>query len=132
MTLAEQLYGMMQKSMAASQPTDYCTGTVTSADPLEITTAMSAAPLRRSVLILTEPVVEKKIPVLQHTHLDSRNGQTTAALKSVQAVEAGATLPVEGGYILLNRGLAVGDRVVLLRVLHGQKYLVLSRVFEEG
>ena len=38
--------------------------------------------------------------------------------------------PVEGGYIILNRGLEAGDKVLMLRVQNGQKFLVLSRVFE--
>ena len=35
----------------------------------------------------------------------------------------------EMGYLLLNRSLAVGDKVLLLRVQSGQKYIVLSRLF---
>ena len=42
----------------------------------------------------------------------------------------GAQIHIEGGYIILNRALAVGDRVLLLRVQNGQRYIVLSRVFE--
>lgn len=52
------------------------------------------------------------------------------ALTDIQAMENGKPLPVEGGYIILNRGLSVGDKVLLLRVLHGQKFIVLSRIFE--
>lgn len=54
------------------------------------------------------------------------------ALTSVACIENGVTLPVEDGYIILNRGLQVGDIVLLLRVLRGQKFIVLSRVFEGG
>ena len=53
------------------------------------------------------------------------------ALSGVACVEHGKTLPVENGYIILNRALAVGDRVLLLRVLGGQRFLILSRIFEE-
>lgn len=53
------------------------------------------------------------------------------ALSGVACVEHGKTLPVENGYIILNRALEVGDRVLLLRVLSGQRFLVLSRIFEE-
>lgn len=168
MTLAEQLYGMMQRSQEASQPTDLTTGTVTSTSPLEITLSTSMAPLRGSVLSLTASVVERKIPVLAHSHTtaglshahavtglahthtvggsESSQGldgsyatetalvqdafQSSEALQGVACVENGQALPVENGYILLNRGLAVGDKVLLLRAQHGQKYLVLSRIFE--
>lgn len=56
---------------------------------------------------------------------------SSSALNDIQAVENGKPLPVEGGYIILNRGLSVGDRVLLLRVMHGQKFIVLSRIFEQ-
>ena len=129
MTLAEQLYGMMQRSMEASQLTDLCTGTVTSAVPLEITLSTSMAPLRASVLALTANVVEKKIPALSHTHT-ADGAATSSALEDVVCVENGEALPVSGGYILLNRALAVGDKVLMFRTQHGQKYLVLSRIYE--
>lgn len=54
---------------------------------------------------------------------DSRLGE-------IAALENGKALPVEGGYILLNRGLAVGDKVLMLQVMGGQKFIVLSRLFD--
>ena len=57
---------------------------------------------------------------------------SSEALTDIACMEAGKTLPVENGYIILNRGLRTGDKVLLLRVQSGQKFVVLSRVFEEG
>ena len=37
----------------------------------------------------------------------------------------------QGRFYYLNRRLEEGDRVLLLRVQHGQKFIVLSRIFEE-
>ena len=54
---------------------------------------------------------------------DSRLGE-------IAALENGKALPVEDGYILLNRGLAVGDKVLMLQVMGGQKFIVLSRLFD--
>lgn len=168
MNLSETLYMMMQQNQRAGQPTDLRTGTVTSTDPLEISINTAMAPLRREVLLLTESVVEKKIPVLDHVHNTSgfahthqistlshshqySGGTTQSALTSsyttqeslsqdtftsdqrlseIACYENGQPLPAEGGYIILNRALAVGDRVLLLRVQNGQRYIVLSRVFE--
>lgn len=168
MNLSETLYMMMQQNQRAGQPTDLRTGTVTSTDPLEISINTAMAPLRREVLLLTESVVEKKIPVLTHVHDTSgfahthqistlshshqySGGTTQSALTSsyttqeslsqdtftsdqrlseITCYENGQPLPAEGGYIILNRALAVGDRVLLLRVQNGQRYIVLSRVFE--
>lgn len=167
MTLSDVLYNMMQQNMAAGQPTELKIGTVTSTVPLEITVNTAAAPLVEAQLYLTEPVVEKKIPVLVHGHVTSglAHSHTTSglghshtlndnatssdlagsypssealgqdafsssgALEGIVCYENGKALPVEDGYIILNRGLAVGDRVLLLQVQHGQRFLVLSRVF---
>lgn len=86
---------------------------------------------------------------LSHTHTANGSATTTAldgsyassealsqdsfssseALNSVACYENGRPLPVENGYIILNRGLAVGDKVLLLRAQKGQKFAVLSRLF---
>ena len=44
--------------------------------------------------------------------------------------EHGEKLPIEDGFIILNRKLEVGDKVLLWRVLNGQKFVIISRVFE--
>lgn len=205
MNLAETVYLMVQKSMKAAQLTDLRVGTVTSVDPLEVTTDPAMPPIPSSILYLTSAVVEKKIPVLSHSHdvaglshthsvtglshqhstgglshshtvgglghthttdtgstgsalgssyqSDSQltstypsdtqligtypttgalgDVESTSALGNVACVENGVTLPVENGYIILNRALVVGDKVLLLRVQNGQKFIVLSRIFEE-
>lgn len=205
MNLAETVYLMAQKSMKAAQLTDLKVGTVTGVGPLEITVDPAMPPLPAGVLLLTEPVIEKKIPILTHTHeveglshthsvtglshLHNTGGlshshtvdglshthtltegatgsalggsypsdsqltstypsdtqltgtypttgalgdvESSSALGNVACVENGVTLPVENGYIILNRALEVGDKVLLLRVQNGQKFIVLSRIFEE-
>ena len=53
-------------------------------------------------------------------------------LGDIVCYEDGKALPVEDGYIILNRGLAVGDKVLMLRVMRGQQFIILSRIFERG
>lgn len=138
MELKDVLQQMMQQSQAAMQPTDLCIGTVDAVDPLEITISTAMAPLRQEVLYLTENVVEKKIPVVSHSHditvVDTYTGGGSATcsteLSHIVCYENGQALPVEGGYIILNRALQVGDKVLLLKVQKGQKFIILSRVFE--
>lgn len=148
MELKDVLYRMAEKSQAASQPAELIIGTVTSAAPLQITIDTAMAPLQESVLYKTAAVVEKKIPVLAHshtvtglthTHTESEGttgtaltGEypTSAALENIACLENGAPLPAAGGYITLNRGLLAGDKVLLLRVRHGQKFIILSRIYE--
>ena len=138
MELKDILQQMTQESMKSAQLTDLQIGTVTSSDPLEITISSAMAPLRAGVLYLTVDVVEKKIPVVQHSHTikvtDTFTGGGSATcsteLTNIVCYENGTALPVENGYIIFNRALAVGDKVLLLRVQNGQKFVVLSRVME--
>ena len=143
------------------QPTDLQIGTVVKAPPdaaLEISISTAMAPLRQEVLYLAEPVIEKKLPLPRHRHEMSHvhtgvHGPTTnaepsytgysllssGADSSVQGEdilgwEDGKALPLskDGRYIILNPALQPGDKVLLLRVQSGQKFVVLSRVFGGG
>ncbi len=51
-------------------------------------------------------------------------------LDDIACLEDGKKLPVRDGYIILNRGLEAGDKVLLMRVMRGQQFVVLSRIFE--
>ena len=158
MELYEMLQLMMQRSMQGAALTDYVAGTVTQADPLEIKVDNMMQPLQAQSLILTEPVIEKKIPVLSHKHyiktlthnhvcptgtttdglpgqylgessLESSGYDPTLQGENIICYENGEPLPIEDGYIILNRALEVGDRVIMLRVNGGQRFIVLSRSF---
>lgn len=159
MEIYEMLQLMMQQTMKGASLTDYATGTVTQASPLEITTDATMQVLKSPVLILTAAVIEKKIPVLNHQHYISTlthehtcpTGVTSAGLtgqyitetslvsegfnaalqgQNIVCYENGEALPIKDGYIILNRALEEGDKVVMLRVNGGQRFIVLSRVFE--
>lgn len=136
MEFKDILQQLTQESMKSAQLTDLQIGTVTSVSPLEITVSTSMAPLQASVLYLTVNVVEKKIPVLQHNHVihDTYTGggesEDNLMQSDIICYENGTALPVQNGYIILNRALEVGDIVLLLRVQNGQKFVVLSRVME--
>lgn len=128
MELSDAIYQMIQQSQKASQPTDLCVGTVTSAAPLEITINTAMAPLRAPVLYLTSAVIEKKISALSHKH--TVGGESTdIALDAAVCLENGVALPADAEYITINRALKTGDHVLLLRVQSGQKFIVLSRIF---
>lgn len=138
MELAEVLYLFAQDAMKNGGLTDLTIGTVTGVNPLEITTKVAMAPLRQQVLFLTEPVIEKKIPILQHNHVihDTYTGggesEDNLLKNAIVCYEDGKALPVQNGYIILNRALEVGDKVLLLRVMGGKRFIVLSRVFGGG
>lgn len=141
MELVEVLQQIIQENQKAMQPTDLVVGTVTKVKPLEITTDNRAAPLRSPVLYLTESVIEKKVTSFAHNHDTTHNhivtdatiqpaGECSTELTDIVCYENGKALPHDG-FVTLNRGLEVGDKVLLLRVQRGQKYMVLSRVFQE-
>ena len=52
-------------------------------------------------------------------------------LENIICYEDGKPLPVKDGYIIFNRALEIGDKVLLLRVMRGQQFIILSRVFEK-
>ena len=141
MELIDVLHMISEQGRQAAQPSDWVAGTVTAVNPLEITTTNQAAPLRAPVLLLTAAVVEKKITTLAHSHNTVHThvvtdatiqpaGSCSTELSATACYENGEALPYDGSYITLNRALEVGDKVILLRVEHGQKYIVLSRIYE--
>ena len=157
MNLVDALVMVSEATAKASQPCDLEVGTVTTVNPLSVTRDVAQAPLTEAVLILTESVVEKKIPILDHIHhintlghshtcpdggtstnltgsyptLTSlvSEGANSDQTQDIICYEHGQPLPIEDGYIILNRALEVGDKVLLLRVQKGQKFIILSRVF---
>lgn len=130
MDLLETVQSIVQKTVREGFTlTDLVIGTVSKVKPLQITEKNVSDPIPAQALLLTASVVEKKIPVLKHSHMVS-SGSCGDALSSVVCYENGKSLPVEDGYIILNRGLADKDKVLMLRVCGGQRYIVLSRIFE--
>ena len=131
--LIDTLQKIAKNERENSAPVEFLVGTVTNTEPLEITTKTTMLPLKENVLILTEPVIEKKIPITDHTHTitDTYTGGGSASteLTNIVCYENGKALPRRDGYIILNRGLEVGDIVLMLRVLGGQNFIVLSRSF---
>lgn len=162
MDIVEAILRLNMASGDAAQPTDLQIGTVVKTPPedaLEITVSTAMAPLRQEVLYLAEPVIEKKIPLLKHRHkfqhthtgvhgptkdplpepyteysLLSDGSDSTVQDADIRGWENGKVLELskDGKYIILNPALKAGDKVLLLRVQSGQKFIVLSRVYEGG
>lgn len=171
MDLTDVMRQMMQQSMEGYGLSDMTIGTVTSTKPLAVRIRDGMADIPQEALRLTEAVIEKKIPVLEHLHTiagfrhahalpdlththSGEEGETGPALEGsyetedglqqdafdsdkrllkneIVCYEDGKPLPVKDGYIILNRALEAGDKVLLLRVMRGQQFIILSRVFEK-
>lgn len=120
MTLLDALQKIVSDQLKAGQLTDMAVGTVTSVDPLEIVLDVHQAALRGDAIILTDEVREKTIDVSGAGFFQDVNG----TLCAVWGQDSG------GGSsgAIITRPLAVGDKVLLLAVQHGQTYIVLSRL----
>ncbi len=189
MDIVDILHQISEDAMRSYGLADLAVGTVTSEKPLEVKVREDMAALPEETLWLTVGVIEKKIPVLKHTHITAgfkhdhelpdishehevsglshshsgEEGETGSALEGsystetalnesfqtetslnqdafesderltdIFCLEDGKKLPVKDGYIILNRGLEKGDKVLMLRVCRGQQFIILSRIFERG
>lgn len=97
--LIDVLQGIMQENSAALKPADVVMGTVTSVSPLSVQVQATMQNIPAAALILTSAVVAK-----------------------TAQVQGG-----EGGTVIINEDLVVGDKVVMLRVSRGQRYIILSK-----
>ena len=89
---------IMQENQKAMKPTEVAFGTVATVSPLSILVDGTSQPKSEAGLILTEAVIPNTVQV-----------------------QGG------GGLVVVNKGLAVGDKVVMLRVSRGNRYIVLSK-----
>ena len=89
---------IMQENQKAMKPTEVAFGTVATVSPLSILVDGTSQPTSEAGLILTEAVIPTTVQV-----------------------QGG------GGMVVVNKGLAVGDKVVMLRVSRGNRYIVLSK-----
>ncbi len=108
MELKDVIQQMISQTVRASSPTDISIGTVKKASPLEITINPQMAPLRAPVLILTWAVVSHTV--------------------DLPTVNIPGTGPVDLGSVKITEALKAGDKVIMLRVQGGQKFVVLSKV----
>lgn len=103
MDLIEVIQKIQQDGFEQMKPTDLVFGTVVTAAPLTIQIDTLMQPLPEEALIKTEAVMPK-----------SYSG-TTSDGASFTAV--------------INVGIQPGDKVVMLRCQHGQRFIVLSKVY---
>ena len=94
------LQQIAQNTMKAMKPTEKATGTVISAAPLSVQSDITMQPIPASALVLTDSVIERTVPVV-----------------------GGA-----GGTVKVQEGLKAGDKVLMLRVQHGNQYIILSKI----
>lgn len=104
MDILESIQRVIQENYDAQKPAEFTAGTVVSASPLKISIDVQLPPLEGDALILTQ---------------------------AVKAWNEEVNISINGGTqqtaVIYHRALAQGDKVVMLRVAHGQRFIVLSR-----
>lgn len=95
------LQQIIQNNMQGMKLTDLCFGTVATADPVTITLEGTMQPIPAAAIVLCDAVKARSVTVT-----DS-GGYT-------------ATVPI-------STALTVGERVIMMRCAHGQRFVVLSR-----
>lgn len=103
MDLIDVLQTINQKGMEQMKLSDVAFGTVTSVSPLNIQIEGSMQALPEAALIKTVGIMPRT-----YSGTDSHGDTFT---------------------VTINEGLTVGSKVVMLRVSHGQRYIVLSKVY---
>jgi len=141
MQLSDVLLQIMAQNNAAGQPTDMCVGTVTKAEPLEISVNPAMAPLKAEVLYLTDAVRYYSLDITidwfsendafmngRHTHAisDTYTGGGSCDTGNLDTTHKHAIKGRKS--IHIHNDLQAGEKVLLLRVLHGQRFIVLSRL----
>lgn len=127
MELIDVINQIVANAVQASQPTDLAIGTVQSIEPLTVKLDTNQQVIRKEILYRTEAVVERKFRLENHYHTAGQ-GTTSSNKSRVTALVDGKAAETEGDYIILNKGLAKGDKVLLLAVQGGQKFIILSRI----
>ena len=101
--LIDVLNMISQNNQAAQKPADIAFGTVTSISPLSIQVQGSMQSMPAAAITLTSAVMERIVDV------------------------DGVSEDMPHLTVRVTEGLAVGDKVAMLRVSKGQRYIVLSK-----
>ena len=117
MDLLSVINQVIQTNTEAQKLTDLSIGTVTKANPVEVQINQSMPPLPSEVLLLTDTVKKREEDVKIEVWFKS-------------ALEAkGITVSNDViGKVEVQHDLKKGDKVLMLRVMKGQQFIVLSKL----
>lgn len=125
--LLELIKKAAKETVDASQASDFCYGTVTSASPLKILVEQKME-LTSAQLVLCRNVTDHTITVTAGNTKDFYyTGEIeeggTSPIPTTSHVHAVGTVQM-----IIHNALKAGDKVVLIKKQGGQEYLVLDRV----
>ena len=132
---------LIQDTIDSENLADYAIGIVSGIEPLKIKLTGMEEELFGECLYETEGVLEKTIDKVEHEHKyfdsdtgegasGSSNRETETELPNIQCYLKGEPLGYsKDNKIIINKGLEVGDKVIMLKVRHGQVYIILSKLY---
>ena len=138
MNLVQAIRRICQNYISTIGLTDTMVAKVVSVNPISIAINNSIDPITNQSIKLTQAVVEKTIDIVEHQHSyedDNGEGVTTkrteTALQNVQVYENGKPLGrnKENTRLIINKGLEVGDEVLVLMSKQGKEFIILSRLY---
>ena len=126
----KEMQEWVQNIIANMKLTDYCIGTVKQLNPLKIDFGEGKIITDVGTNILfTEQVLEKKIQ-LQHNHtlsnLSHAHGDTGSSLSGEYNSSNKLTT------YTINKGINRDDKLLMLRVADGQKWIILSKLRDKN
>lgn len=114
MDLIDAINHIIQTNMDAQGLTDLSIGTVETVSPLSIKVSTELPALPESVLYLCDSVKSR-----------TENVKATSLLASlITGLNEGDII----GTVDVNSGLSVGDKVIMIKAMKGQSFIVLSRI----
>ena len=125
-----EMQGWVQNIISNMKLTEYCIGAVKQLNPLKI--YFGEGKIITDVgtnILFAEQVLEKKIQ-LQHYH----------TLSNLSHTHGDTSISLDGSYntsenlvtYTINEGIKQGDKLLMLRVANGQKWIVLSKLRDKN
>ena len=131
------LQNIILETIKASHPCDIRYATINSINPLSITLQNVQLVINAPVVTMLDSLKELTIDDVEHDHTyydsdtegSSKTRTTDKALTNIQCYLGGVGLgKTTDNKIIIRKGLAVGDKVAVIRANGGQQYLIIGRV----
>ena len=112
------------EAVEVGKPAAFCYGTVTGVEPLQIM-ADQKLPLGEKQLELTRAVQDYNVDIEISTNTEDKSGGGGYAEFAAHKHEIKGRKAIH-----VHNDLQVGEKVLMLRVQHGQRFIVLSRLIK--
>lgn len=149
--ISTAIRGLISSQLNGIDFTDLTIGTVETSNPLSIRISADYV-IPEVAILLTEPVLEKKLVMETHRHSVTGLGHTHTVMGSTTSQNLTGNYPTtdvaqlgefyidgiaqpidrQNNTIIMNEGLKIGDSVIMLRCLDGQKFVVLSKIYNRN